>query len=290
MKKILILGASGMAGHMVYYYLSSLNKYEILTGCYRNKVVEESIVLDVYDTERMRRILEETTPDYIVNCIGILIRGSCSSSKNAIYVNAYFPHFLTDIMGSIVPSSQLIHISTDCVFSGVKGAYSDTDLKDALDVYGMTKNLGEVINEKHCTIRTSIIGPELKSEGEGLFHWVFGQRQRGILDGYEKSLWGGVTTLELAKAIDQCIDHEITGLYQLSNGISISKHELIKMIINRFHLTVVVQKVAGAMIDKSIQSSYRDGFEYTVPSYEIMIDELYWFMTERKDIYRQYWA
>jgi dTDP-4-dehydrorhamnose reductase len=166
MKKILILGASGMAGHMIYYYFLSLQKYEIYTTCFRDKISEDSILLNVYDTDSIKTILQEIKPDYVVNCVGILIRGSKESPENAIYVNAYYPHLLARLVHELTSAGKLFHISTDCVFSGNKGNYQDTDTKDALDLYGMTKNLGEIIDERDLTIRTSIIGPELKEKGD----------------------------------------------------------------------------------------------------------------------------
>jgi dTDP-4-dehydrorhamnose reductase len=286
--KILILGATGMAGHMIYYYFASLQKYEIYTVCFRNKIADTSIILDVYDSDAIKNILQEINPDYVINCIGILIKDSQNSPENAIYINAYFPHLLARLVTESNPDAKLIHISTDCVFSGTKGYYTDTDIKDALDTYGMTKNLGEIIDNQNLTIRTSIIGPELKTDGEGLLHWIFMQQTTGQINGYEKSLWGGVTTLELTKAIERCIEHRITGLYQLTNNMKISKYELIQIIVKQFNLNITIQKTNGLLVDKSIQSSRRKGFDYIVPSYNTMIEELCLFMNEHKNIYQQY--
>jgi len=288
MKKILVLGATGMAGHMIYYYLRSLNKYELYTACFRNKIKEDSIILDVYNTDGIKVVLRQFNPDYVINCVGVLINGAKRSPENAIYINAYFPHLLAQLIKEQNQSSSLIHISTDCVFSGTKGSYADNDIKDALDIYGMTKNLGEIIDDKNLTIRTSIIGPELKENGEGLMHWIFLQRNKYGINGYEKSIWGGITTLELAKAVYQCIENQVVGLYQLSNGEKISKYALIQLIINQFKLDIPVQKVDGVKIDKSILPSKTKNFCYYVPSYKDMINELYQFMWQRHSLYRNY--
>lgn len=288
MKKILILGATGMAGHMIYYYLLSLNKYELYTTCYRNKLIEDSIILDVYNTDGIKLALRHFDPDYVINCVGILINGTKRSPENAIYINAYFPHLLVRLINEQNPLSRLIHISTDCVFSGSKGSYADNDIKDALDIYGMTKNLGEIIDGKNLTIRTSIIGPELKENGEGLMHWIFQQRDKDTINGYEKSIWGGVTTLELAKAIEQFIGHWNAGLYQLGNGIKISKYELLELITKQFGLNISVHKVDGIITDKSILPSKSEKFCYCVPSYKEMIDELHQFMCEHQSLYKNY--
>ena len=127
---------------------------------------------------------------------------------------------LADVVGA-----KLIHISTDCVFSGRQGMYADNDFRDADDIYGRSKALGEIFSDKDLTIRTSIIGPELKRYGEGLFHWFMSQRER--VNGYTKVFWSGVTTLELAKAIEYSLDNDVTGLFQLSNGVRISKYDLL---------------------------------------------------------------
>jgi dTDP-4-dehydrorhamnose reductase len=288
MKKILVLGATGMAGHMIYYYLQSLNKYELFTVCFRKKIAEGSIILDVYNTDGIKSILQRINPDYVINCVGILINDSRKLPENAIYINAYFPHLLARLINESNLSSRIIHISTDCVFSGAKGLYADEDIKDALDVYGMTKNLGEIIDNNNLTIRTSIIGPELKENGEGLFHWVFSQRAKNKINGFEKSIWSGVTTLELAKAVDQCIDHSVTGLYQLSNGRKISKYELTQLVVNQFNLNIYVHKVDGLVTDKSILPSVRDNFNFVVSSYNVMIEELYQYMYKYKELYTFY--
>ena len=285
MKKVLILGAGGMAGHMVYYYLDSLQKYCLYTVCHKTSLTGHSFILDIHDTNTLTSILVDIQPDVIVNCIGVLIKGSQNSIKDAVYINAYYPHLLSDFIGKNLKSSKLIHISTDCVFSGNKGNYTFDDKKDALDVYGMTKNLGEVINEKDLTIRTSIIGPELKKNGEGLFHWLFSNRAAKELNGYTKSVWSGVTTLELAKAIDFAITTDLIGLQQLSNNKQITKYDLLKLITATFNLSVEIKPVDGVISDKSIISSISD---YTVPSYSVMLQDLHNFMNKNKKLYTQY--
>ena len=214
-KKILLFGATGMAGHMAYYYLQCTGKYDLVNVVYRSQLTDDSIVVDVTDGDAVSRLVREVRPDFILNCIGVLIRGSREHPDNAILINAWFPHLLKKLSDEV--GAKLIHISTDCVFSGKKGNYSETDFRDADDVYGRSKALGEIINDKDLTIRTSIIGPELKENGEGLFHWFM--HQHGCVNGFQTAIWGGVTTLELAKAIDVAIDQGVTGLIQLSNGL-----------------------------------------------------------------------
>lgn len=288
MKKIVVLGATGMAGHMVFDYLHSLNKYDLFSICYRKKFNENSYIVDIYNSVDLFQILTDIQPDYVINCIGILVNGAKNSPQNAIYVNAYFPHLLSSFLNSNISNAQLIHISTDCVFSGISGYYKDTDIKDALDVYGMTKNLGEIINEKDLTIRTSIIGPELKGNGEGLFHWLFKQKNNKQVTGYEKSIWGGITTLELAKVIDYLITNKITGLFQVSNNDKISKYNLLKLIIDQFNLPIQLLSVPGVVSDKSIQLSKRENFSLIIPTYYKMVKELYDYMKKDSEKYLFY--
>lgn len=281
MQKVLLFGATGMAGHIVYHYLSTLQKYEIIDLVYRVPLTNNSILVDVTNCEQVADVIQRTRPDIIINCVGVLIKGSREHPDNAIWINAYFPHFLKKVADQV--GAKVIHISTDCVFSGKKGNYSETDFRDADDIYGRSKALGELVNEKDLTIRTSIIGPELKSNGEGLFHWFM--NQEGVVQGYTTAIWGGVTTLELAKALHRAIEAGLTGLVQLSNGASISKYELLRLIqqIWKKH-DVEILPVDKGTVDKSIAKSMR--FDYCVPSYEQMLVELYDWMWNHKDIYK----
>lgn len=277
-----------MAGHVIFTYLDGLNKYEIITACHTGSIGNISYILDIYDAEKLKKIISDEKPDIVINCIGILVKESKNNPSNAIYVNAYFPHFLTKLLKELLPESKVIHISTDCVFSGLKGNYKDDDIKDALDTYGMTKNLGELINDRDLTLRTSIIGPELKANGEGLMHWVFSQKSVGQLNGFKKSIWGGITTLELAKVIDKAIDADMSGLYQISNNSAISKYDLVSLIVKEFNLLIKVNAVDGVVSDKSILNSNRNDFNYNVLSYFDMLKELHIFMNEHKNLYKQY--
>lgn len=281
--KILLLGATGMAGHVAYHYLKETNKYEILDVVFRNKLTADSIVLDVTDKHATEELIKTVKPDIIVNCIGILIKGSRQHPDNAIYINAYFPHLLERLSSEI--DAKLIHISTDCVFSGKKGNYTEYDFKDADDVYGRSKALGEVENDRDLTIRTSIIGPELKQSGEGLFHWFM--HQEGKVNGFTDAIWGGVTTLELAKAIDKAIDNNLTGLVHLSNGTGINKYDLLNLFKSIWiRNNIDINPFEGHAVDKSLQSSTK--FNMNVPSYSAMLDELKNWMDNHKSIYNQY--
>lgn len=287
MNKVMIIGATGMAGHMLYYNLKQCKKYHLIPVCYRNPISEDSLIIDVRDTEKLIKEIKLNKPSFVINCVGILVKGSQHNQENAIYINAYYPHLLSKIIQEHSPKTQLIHISTDCVFSGKKGLYKVDDEKDALDVYGMSKNLGEINNTNDLTIRTSIIGPELKKNGEGLFHWLMSNRDKKFINGYTKSIWGGITTLELAKQILQVLENKETGIIQLTNGMPISKYDLLMLIAEQFNLSVKIIPVDGVVTDKSFLPSVLQS-RSTIPSYRIMIQEMYDFMKEHKSIYNQY--
>ena len=177
---------------------------------------------------------------------------------------------------------KLIHISTDCVFSGTKGKYSEKSIPDAIDAYGRTKALGEFDLQNHLCIRTSIIGPELKQNGEGLLHWLF--KQKGNVYGYKNVFWSGVTTLQLSKAIVFAIENEIDGLWNLTNGIEISKYELIENIIKTFNLNKISLLENQVIISNKSLTSERC-IAYVVPSYEKMNDELKSFYQKNIKLY-----
>ena len=281
-QKILILGATGMAGHIAYYFLKSTDKYEISNAVFRNKLTEDSIILDVTNPSDVERIITSVNPNIIINCIGVLIKGSKDHPDNAIYINAYFPHLLKRIADDC--NAKLIHISTDCVFSGKKGQYTETDFRDADDVYGRSKALGEINNDKDLTIRTSIIGPELKQYGEGLFHWFM--QQTGSVNGYINAFWGGVTTLELAKALDLAIENKITGLVHLTNGDKISKFDLLNQFNEIWSRNLTVNPYEGKNVDKSLVKS--EVFEFQVTSYQQMLLDQFDWMNKNTELYSVY--
>lgn len=282
-KKILLLGATGMAGHIAYFYLKETNKFEIVDVVFRNKLTATSIVLDVTNKFASADLIKSVNPDIIVNCIGVLIKGSQQHPDNAVYINAYYPHLLERLASEI--DAKLIHISTDCVFSGKKGNYTEDDFRDADDVYGRSKALGEVINKKDLTIRTSIVGPELKKNGEGLFHWFM--QQKGKINGFTQAIWGGVTTLELAKAIDIAIANNLSGLVHLSNGEGISKYGLLHLFKDIWNKdNIEIMPFEGRNVNKSLAKS--EHFNFDVPTYNKMLIDLKKWMDSHNSIYEQY--
>jgi dTDP-4-dehydrorhamnose reductase len=282
--KVLVLGSTGMLGHVLFNYLEQTGNYEMYDLVFKNKLREESIICDITDRKKITDIIKLIEPKYIINCIGVLIRGSQDDPSNAIYINAYFPHFLVKTANHF--NAKVIHISTDCVFSGKKGSYTENDFRDADDIYGRSKALGEINNDNHLTIRTSIVGPELKTNGEGLLHWFLNQQQP--INGFKKAFWGGVTTLECAKAIGAALEQDLHGLINLTNGSKISKYDMLQLFQKVFEKSdITINAVDGKEVDKSL-SSQRNDFKYTVPSYANMFAEMTDNITENRSSYPHY--
>ena len=279
-KKVLVLGSTGMLGHILYNYLKLNGNYEMYDLSYRKQLTPNTIIIDASNRSKIKNFLQSIRPDIIVNCIGILIKESEKDIKSTVYINAYFPHFLKEICDEI--NCKLIHISTDCVFNGEKGNYNENSIKNATDIYGRTKALGEFDSENHLCLRTSIIGPEIKKNGEGLFNWLF--CQKGKIFGYKNVFWSGITTLELSKAIHYSIEENIAGLWNITNGNSISKFNLLEKIINHFCLEEIrlypeFQKTS----DKSLKSIRKINF--SVPSYDFMLNELREYLKKNENLY-----
>ena len=282
--KILILGSTGMLGHRVYYHLQSFDEFEVFDVSYRSKLNPATELINVVDLNSLEACIARVRPDVIVNCVGVLIRGS-EDVRNAIQLNALLPHQLKGL--SEVYGAKLIHISTDCVFSGATGSYTEADYKDGEGAYAETKSLGEIIDDRNLTLRTSIIGPELKGDGEGLFHWFM--MQSGTVSGYTQSVWSGVTTLELAKVIATAIQGNITGLCHVTNNIPISKYELLKLFQRHTNKNIKIEPVDGKKIDKSFIDT-RKILSYEVPSYDSMIRDMALLISSHRALYSQYFS
>ncbi|AZV59563.1 dTDP-4-dehydrorhamnose reductase family protein [Peribacillus frigoritolerans] len=267
--KVLILGGKGMAGHVITAYFQQNPQYKVFYTS-RDPEDKDSIYLDITIPTKLEEIIESLKPDIIVNCIGILNDHASNNPKLAFQVNSLLPHELVKLTER--NNGKLIHISTDCVFSGTKGNYTEVDIPDGTSFYAQSKQLGEIISDKHLTIRTSIIGPELKEDGIGLFQWFMKQKDQII--GYEKVLWNGVTTLELAKAIEALIENNVTGLYHLGSENKVSKYNLLKLIKRTFNkIDVEILPDSHIVLDRTIKNT-RNDFYYHIPPYEHMLKEL----------------
>ena len=286
MKRILILGAGGMAGHVMAEYLAQKPEYEVIR-CARRAATPDTILLDVTEFSHVEDVLGEQRPDIVINCVGMLIQTSRDRLDQAILINSYLPHFLSRLGIKLKYGFRLIHISTDCVFSGDRGGYAEDDFRDGDTPYARTKALGEVINDRDLTLRTSIIGPELKQNGTGLLHWFL--LQKGEIRGFTKTYWSGVTTLELAKVIDHCIDSGGTGLVNLTMSLKISKFGLLvecQKVWNRDKVQIIPDDTHAC--DKSMISRRNDLPIHLPPNYPAMLIELRDFMGQHRGWYRHY--
>lgn len=271
-KKILVLGSAGMAGHVIMQYLRKFEDKLFITDIARSsKYISPSIQMDITNFNELEEIIEISSFDYIINCIGLLTEKSKDRIDNAILVNSYLPRFLESITSK--SQTKIIQISTDCVFSGTRGGYFENDFKDGNDIYSKTKSLGEIINCKDITIRTSIIGPELNPDGVGLFNWFL--KSEGEIKGFTNVYWSGVTTPELAKFIHRIIfGDKLVGLIHLTNNEKISKYKILKSLKKIFYKNnLKITKCNKYKFDKSIINS-RNDLKYNLPTYETMFEEM----------------
>ena len=227
--KILILGHTGMAGHVMTAYLKT-QQHQVFTAGRRSDS-DSNTYLDVLDTttvDNLLNSLSETT-DFVINCIGLLVKPSQDRPDLAARINSWFPQYLAYKLSD--RATRLIHISSDCVFDGRKGQYIETDPTDEQNYYGRSKSLGEVNNCKDITFRTSIIGPEL-ANFTGLLDW-FRLKSPQTVPGWTNAVWNGITTLQLAKCINDYMTSRSTfsGIYNLvDNNLRISKYRLLHLI------------------------------------------------------------
>ncbi|GFN31016.1 dTDP-4-dehydrorhamnose reductase family protein [Paenibacillus xylaniclasticus] len=268
--KLLIVGGNGMAGQMLMRYFGKISSIEAEYTT-RRPDDAEGIPLDAANFEQVFEVIADRRPDAIVNAVGILNSDAERHPLAAYRVNAWLPHWLRHTADQI--GARLIHISSDCVFSGARGRYTEHDIPDNPTVYGRTKALGEVKDEPHLTIRTSIVGPDRNADGIGLLQWFL--KQQGTVSGYSSVYWNGVTTLELAKAIHYALNRPaISGLVQLVAPETVSKLELLRLfqeIIGHDGVTIV--PAAEPVNDRSLVSTRAD-WTFKAQPYRLMLAEL----------------
>lgn len=282
--KVLVLGSNGMAGHMVSLYLKERG-HEVFGLARRKSEFVETIIGDVTDFDSLERIIAggDFKFDYVINCIGILNKQAEDNKEYAVLINSLLPHHLAKLTENL--KTKVIHISTDCIFSGSTGEYEEDSLPDARTFYGRSKALGELNDDKNLTIRTSIIGPDINENGIGLFNWFM--KQSGEINGYAKVIWTGITTLELAKVIESAMSQNVSGLVNMVNNETISKYDLLKTIAEKFEKEIVINKTEDYVSNKSLKRTNLE-FDYTVPSYEQMIEEMKEWVITHKNLYKNY--
>lgn len=281
--RVLVLGGLGMAGHIVASWLTAQMTCDVwwTHRTFTNDPL--AIRLDAANEAELQSAVEQIQPDVVVNCIGVLNQFAERDPFTAILINSLLPHRLRMLGDEL--GFRLIHISTDCVFSGKSGSYTEASPKDGVGVYAQTKSLGEVTFAPHLTIRTSIIGPELKEAGIGLYHWFM--QQHGTVTGFTQVLWNGVTTLELAKFVHDCMLHPKSGVVHLCSTVPVSKHDLLGVIKRVFAKgDVNILPSPTPVVDKTLRCVRRD-VTWTVPPYDDMLEELReWMLNHSKGDYR----
>ena len=279
--RIMILGGTGMLGHRLFKTCSELwqtmatvrraDTQSALLSQYAHSGTSIQGV-DARAPETVRRVLAEYEPDVVVNAVGIVKQSPMASDPvSSITVNALFPHQLCDMCEKL--GIRLIHISTDCVFSGLKGHYTEADVSDAEDLYGRTKFLGEV-DAPHCvTLRTSMIGRELGGQ-RGLLEWFLAQRGREVR-GYRRAVFSGLTTIALSKVIAEAvIPHtELQGVWHVAAN-PIDKYRLLSLINEAHQLGIVIHPDDGVVCDRSLDGTrFEMATGFVPPDWERMIEE-----------------
>lgn len=281
--KYLVLGAGGMAGHMITNYL--IEQREEVEGLERRNLDYcKTYITDATHFDEVEKIIKKNEYDTIINCIGLLNQSAEDNVDLAILLNSYLPHFLVKITRNM--KTKIIHMSTDCVFSGKRGQYTENDNPDGETYYDKTKALGELNDDKNLTFRNSIIGPDINENGIGLFNWFM--KQSDEIDGFEKSLWTGVTTLTLAKAMHKASYENLTGLYNLVNNEVTNKFELVNLFNKYTNKGLKINRVDGINHDKSLYRT-RNDFSFVVPSYEQQIKEMVDWIKNHKELYKHYY-
>ena len=281
--KILVLGASGMAGHILALYFKE-QVYDV-TGLTRRPISFcKNIISDAMKPEEIKSAILSDDFDVVVNAIGVLNQNAENHKSMAVMLNGYLPHFIADTLRD--SKIKLIHMSTDCVFAGNTGPYYEDSFPDGKIFYDRSKAIGEVNDNKNLTFRNSIVGPDISEDGVGLFNWFM--KQDGPINGFTGAIWTGVTTLTLAKAMEQAIKENLTGLYNLVNNESINKFDLCEL-FNRYFRggKIVINPSDKLQLDKSLRHRRTD-FSFVVPSYEQQIKEMSDWVNIHKEFYPHY--
>ena len=281
--KVLVLGAAGMAGHVVAFYFKEKG-HEVTAFSRKPFPYCTWIQGDAFDAEHLRSVIVNGDYDAVINCIGLLNQFAESAPEKAVYINSYLPHQIVAWLGG--KRTRLVQMSTDCVFAGNTGPYSEGAFPDGRSYYDRTKALGEVDDGKNLTFRNSIIGPDINENGIGLFHWFM--KQKGYINGFTKAVWTGVTTLTLAKAMENALVQNLTGLYNLVNNQSITKYDLLCLFNKYFRNNeVVINRSENLVLDKTLVCNRTD-FNFVVPTYEQMVIEMKGWVDNHKELYPLY--
>lgn len=280
--RVLVLGASGMIGSAMIRVLSQKKDWQVF-GSLRSTAALRFFELasaarmltfvDINDRDSVVRAFARVRPDVVVNCIGLTKHhAEADDPLLAIPINALLPHQLAELC--LTASARLIHISTDCVFSGGKGRYTESDATDATDVYGKSKFLGEVLGQGAITLRTSTIGHELQS-AYGLLEWFLAQRDS--CKGFNKAIFSGLPNVVFAEVVRDIVipRPELTGLYHVG-AEPIAKYELLKLIAAAYGKTIDIRMDNTFTLDRSLDTSrFLQATGYAAPAWPELIDTMH---------------
>ena len=271
-----------MLGSELFLRFSNISRYDV-RGSTRKKYIKifekfkNNIDYNVsaYDLDKIQKNIKKFKPDYVINCIGFVKQKINRTTKlsQVLYINNYFPKKIFQITKTL--NIKLLHFSTDCVFDGKKGNYTEKSITNAKDLYGFSKYLGELDDKGVVTLRTSIIGHELSSK-HGLLEWFLSQKK--TCNGYTKSFFSGLTTYEIFNFLHYYIFNKkiyIHGLYNLSSR-RISKYNLLKKISQIYNKDIFIKKYSTHKIDRTLNSFLiKRKLSYTCPSWNKMLLEMH---------------
>lgn len=259
--RVLILGATGMLGSAAYRVFGEDDRFQVI-GAVRSEAARrylpeterQSLLTGVEadSQDSLVRAFAEAKPDVVINCIGVIKQLQAASDPlHTLPINALLPHRLAALCR--LAGARLIHVSTDCVFSGAKGGYTEADTPDATDLYGLSKLLGEVDGPHAITLRTSLIGPELGGGGNGLVGWFL--NQSGRVKGFRKAVFSGFPTVVLAKIMRDAVvpDRSLSGVFHLS-AEPINKYDLLALVRDAWGKTIEIEPDDNLVIDRSLNS------------------------------------
>lgn len=291
--RFLVLGCTGMAGHMISAYLLE-NGHEV-TGTYRKQSPVLSALadmglnllkLDVSVPGAIFKTVPADQFDVIVNCIGLLNKACDAKPALAVRLNSLLPHLLEAATANT--NCKIIHLSTDCVFAGNTGPYSEDSEPDGQSIYDLTKAAGELRNQKDVTLRQSIVGPDPDQKGIGLLNWFMGQG--GIIQGYSGAMWTGLTTFELARAVEECASETVSGLVNMVPSANISKYNLLRLFNHYLRSdAVTIEKNDAVAVDKTLVRN-NQAFSFQPKGYEDQISDLSLWIRSHASLYPHYAA
>ncbi|HQN65180.1 MAG TPA: SDR family oxidoreductase [Methylophilus sp.] len=280
--KVLVLGASGMLGNAVMRVMSESSALEVfgsvrasaVPAVYTGNLAKHIITnCDVEDSDTLVRLFSRLKPDVVINCIGLIKQlAQVDDPLITLPINAMLPHRLAHLCA--LTGARLIHMSTDCVFSGAKGNYTEQDISDAEDLYGKSKFIGEVDYPHSITLRTSIIGHELNST-HGLIEWFLAQQ--GSCRGYRRVIFSGLPTVVLAQVIRDVVipKPELFGVYHVA-AQPISKFDLLKLVAEVYGKTIDIVPDDVLVIDRSLNAQrFFVATGYKVPTWRDLIKTMY---------------